>query len=156
MALPGPARLMEKAPHVPRALKLIRYALPKAMLKANIAIAYADPSKLSDATLDRYYDLMLAPGARAVMIARMEQAVLDDPAPQLKRITAPTLLLWGEKDAMIPFSNSADYLRDLPNATLTPLPGLGHVPQEEAPAESLKVVRAFFGAVGVIGRGAAR
>jgi pimeloyl-ACP methyl ester carboxylesterase len=59
--------------------------------------------------------------------------VLVDPVPLLNAIAAPTLLMWGEKDRMIPFANSADYLRALHHATLAALPGIGHIPQEEAP-----------------------
>ena len=94
--------------------------------------------------MTRYRDLMLAPGVRDAMIARMEQVMLEDPEPLLRGIQAPTLLLWGEKDAMIPISNAADYLRTLPDATLATLPGLGHVPQEESPAVALAPVQAFL------------
>jgi pimeloyl-ACP methyl ester carboxylesterase len=54
------------------------------------------------------------------------------------------LILWGEKDGMIPFSNAADYMRDIPHAKLVALPNLGHVPFEEAPAESLPPVMVFL------------
>jgi len=74
----------------------------------------------------------------------MEQTILVQPEPLLATITAPTLLLWGEKDGMIPIANAADYLKALPNATLARLPTLGHVPHEEAPAESLAPVLAFL------------
>jgi pimeloyl-ACP methyl ester carboxylesterase len=70
--------------------------------------------------------------------------VLEDPVPLLGRLVTPTLLLWGEKDTAIPFSRARDFLAALPNATLAALPDLGHVPQEEAPAESLAPVRAFL------------
>jgi pimeloyl-ACP methyl ester carboxylesterase len=74
----------------------------------------------------------------------MQQVLLHDPEPLLRRIQAPTLILWGEQDGMIPFSNAADYLRDIPNARLLALPGLGHVPFEEAPAESIAPVLEFL------------
>ena len=125
-------------------VRLMRYALPTAMVRASLAPAYGDPSRLTDARVTRYRDLMLAPGVRGAMIARLEQVVLEDPEPLLRRIRAPTLLLWGEKDAMIPIANAADYLHALPDARLVSLPGLGHVPQEEAPALSLAPVRAFL------------
>jgi pimeloyl-ACP methyl ester carboxylesterase len=87
---------------------------------------------------------MLAPGVRRAMLARMEQTVREDPVPLLRRIRAPVLLVWGEKDAMIPFSNAADYTKVLPHSRLVAFPGLGHVPQEEAPAKSLVPVKAFL------------
>ena len=62
----------------------------------------------------------------------------------LHQIRAPTLLLWGEHDAMIPFTNSADYLRALSGARLTSVPGVGHLPHEEAPERSLALLRDFL------------
>jgi pimeloyl-ACP methyl ester carboxylesterase len=52
--------------------------------------------------------------------------------------------LWGEKDAMIPIANSADYLDAIPNAKLVRLPDLGHVPQEELPGPTLDIVSKFL------------
>lgn len=51
--------------------------------------------------------------------------------------------MWGEKDGMIPFANSAYYLQALPHGTLAALPGIGHLPQEEAPA-TVRVLREFL------------
>jgi pimeloyl-ACP methyl ester carboxylesterase len=133
-----------RKPHMPAIVKLMRYVLPKFLLRMNLVPAYGDKSALTDETLDRYYDLMRAPGVRNAMIQRMEQTVLEDPEPLLRGIEAPVLLVWGEKDAMIPATNAADYQKYLPNSSLALLPGLGHVPQEEAPLVSLAPVREFL------------
>ena len=133
-----------KAPDVPPMLQAMQYVLPKFLLRMNLEPSYGDVAKLTPATVDRYHDLMLAPGARAALLQRMKQTVLLEPEPLLKRIKAPVLLLWGERDAMIPFSNSADYTNSIPNGRLVSLPRLGHVPHEEAPEESLVPVRAFL------------
>jgi pimeloyl-ACP methyl ester carboxylesterase len=132
------------APKVPATLGLMRYVLPKALLRASLKPAYGDPSALTDQTVTRYYDLMLAPGVRQALLNRMTETVLIDPRPLLKRIKAPVLLLWGERDGMIPFSNAQAYLQNLPDARLVGLPDLGHVPQEEAPEKSLGPVLAFL------------
>lgn len=133
-----------KNPEVPAMLKLVRYALPKALLKMSLAPAYASPQVMTDALVTRYHDLLLAPGVRDAMLARMAQTVLVDPRPLLASIRAPTLLLWGDKDPMIPVANAEDYLKAMPRATLARLPAVGHVPQEEAPQSSLAVVRDFL------------
>jgi pimeloyl-ACP methyl ester carboxylesterase len=133
-----------KAPDVPMALQAMQYVLPKALLQMNLEPSYGDPSVLTPATVDRYHDLMLAPGARKALLARMEQTVLVEPEPLLRSMKAPVLLLWGEKDALIPFSNAADYTRSLPDSRLVSFPKLGHVPHEEAPVESLAPLRAFL------------
>ena len=135
-----------KRPSVPLMLRLLPYTLPRALLRMTLAPAYGDARRLTDETVTRYRDMMLAPGVRGAIVDRMGQVLLEDPVPLLRRVQAPTLLLWGERDGMIPFRNSADYLRDMPHATLAALPGLGHVPFEEAPAESLEPVLKFLGA----------
>jgi pimeloyl-ACP methyl ester carboxylesterase len=126
------------------ALGLMTVFLPKPLLRANLASAYADPSRLTDAVVTRYHDMMLAPGARRTMLARLRATVLEDPAPLLPKVTMPVLLLWGERDRLIPVANAEDYLRLLPDARLVRFPALGHLPHEEAPEESLEPVAAFL------------
>ena len=133
-----------KTPDVPFVLRLLPYVLPRAMLKGSLVPAYGDPARLGEDTVTRYRDMMLAPGVRGAILARTGQVMLRNPEPLLRQITAPTLILWGEKDGMIPFSNAADYARDIPNARLVALPELGHVPFEEAPEQSLAPVLQFL------------
>lgn len=134
----------DKQAEVPLVAKLLPYTLPTWMLRMNLAPAYADKARLTDETVTRYRDLMLAPGVRRALLDRTAQVRLEHPEPMLKRIQAPTLIVWGEKDGLIPFSNAQDYLRLLPNARLVSFPNLGHVPQEEDPAKSLPPVEAFL------------
>ena len=137
-----------KKPALPAVMSWLRYALPyalpRAALRQSLLPAYADPATLSDAMTARYHDLMRAPGGRDALLQRLAQAVLVDPVPWLRRIQAPTLLLWGERDAMIPVANAADYLAALPHATRVVLPGVGHLPQEERPALGLAAVQGFL------------
>lgn len=134
-----------RKPEVPYMLRLLPYVLPKFFLRMNLAPAYVNDAALTPALLTRYYDMMRAPGVRAAIIARLQQVRLEPPASRLRQIQAPTLLLWGERDGMIPFSNAQDYLKDIPNARLAALPDLGHVPFEEDPGRSLAPVVAFLG-----------
>ena len=131
-------------PEVPALLSLMRWVLPRPLLAANLAPAYADPSVMTDTLVARYHDLMLAPGNREAMLARMRQVILRDPRPRLTRITAPTLLLWGEEDAMIPVRNAEDYLAAIPQATRVVLPDVGHLPFEEAPRRALAPLLDFL------------
>jgi pimeloyl-ACP methyl ester carboxylesterase len=133
-----------KAPEVGAVLNLMRWFLPRSVLRMNLVAAYADPARLSSAAVDRYYDLLLAPGDRGAMLDRMRQTMLTDPVALLPQIKIPTLLMWGKKDRLIPFGNSADYLHLLPDVQLVAFEDLGHVPQEEAPAESLPALEKFL------------
>ncbi len=133
-----------KPPDVGLSVRAMRWVLPRRVLRMGLEPSYADPKKLDEATVDRYHDMLLAPGVRGALIARMEQLVLQDPVPLLQRIQAPTLLLWGAADAMIPPTHAQDYLRVMPSARLVLLPGLGHVPHEEAPEAALAPVLRFL------------
>jgi len=133
-----------KPPSVPRLLDLMRHTLPRSLVRINLQQAYADPEVLSSAMLERYHDLLRAPGNRGALLERMRQVQLENPVPLLRAIAQPTLLVWGRKDAFIPFANADDYLRALPNAELVAFDDVGHVPQEEIPMRSLRYVRAFL------------
>lgn len=134
----------DKTPEVPWVAKLLPYTLPTFLLRMNIAPAYGDSSRLSDDVMRRYRDMILAPGVRQALLERTTQVRLQPPEPMLRRIQAPTLLVWGEKDALIPYRNAGDYLAVMPNCRLLVFGDLGHVPMEEAPARSLAPVAAFL------------
>jgi pimeloyl-ACP methyl ester carboxylesterase len=131
---------------VPLLLRTLPYTLPKPLLRGATAPAYADPAKLTEATLDRYHAMMRAPGVRRAILDRMARHALERPEPFLRTIESPVLLLWGEQDRMVPASHAADYERALRDVRTVILPGLGHVPMEEDPARALAPVRAFLSA----------
>ena len=139
----SPGAAYGAVPSVPLLLRALPYVLPSGLLRSTLAAAYADPARLTDPVFARYRDMMLAPGVRRAIVQRTAQHVLTDPVPELRRIKAPVLLLWGERDQLIPIANAADYQRALPHVTLRTLPGLGHVPQEEAP-DTVAIVREFL------------
>jgi pimeloyl-ACP methyl ester carboxylesterase len=139
----SPGEAYGVSPKVPLMVRMLPYVLPSAMLRGSLAPAYANEAVMTDALFRRYRDMMLAPGVRGAIVDRMRQQILVDPVALLKQIEAPTLLMWGENDGMIPFANSADYLRVLPHGTIAALPGIGHLPQEEAPA-TVGILRNFL------------
>jgi hypothetical protein len=133
-----------KKSEVPAVANLYKYFFSKTFLAMNLEPAYADPKTLNDALVNRYYDLMLAPGVRGAILARMQQTSLQDPVPSLSSIKTPTLLIWGEKDAFIPITNSNDYLKVMPNVKRVSLPNIGHLPQEEQPTLGLAALKEFL------------
>jgi triacylglycerol lipase len=53
--------------------------------------------------------------------------------PRLPLVTAPTLLVWGDHDEVVPVSVMRRFEELLPNARTILMPEIGHVPQMEAP-----------------------
>ena len=50
-------------------------------------------------------------------------------------IRVPTLILWGDRDAITPTSQGRDLARLIPSATFLELHGVGHIPAIEAPEQ---------------------
>jgi len=134
----------DKQPKPSFMLSAMTIALPKPLLKMSLAPAYADPHSLTPAMVDRYHDLMCAPGVRKSIVARFNQTRLKDPVPLLQKIQADTLLMWGERDAMIPVANAKDYINAIPSSHLIVLPNVGHLPQEEQPQLGLEALQKFL------------
>ncbi|MGE3541996.1 MAG: alpha/beta fold hydrolase, partial [Candidatus Tectimicrobiota bacterium] len=53
---------------------------------------------------------------------------------RLHRITAPTLLLWGQSDGLVPEAYASAFQQQITGARVTVLPRCGHLPMYEAPA----------------------
>ena len=131
---------------VPAFMGLIQYFLPKYFVKKSIEPAFFDTGSLNDALVSRYYDMLRAPGVRGAILARSNQTIYTDPVPRLQKIKAPTLLIWGEQDQMIPSSNAQSYAGVLLNSTTVLVPKLGHLLQEEQPEKGLTAVTQFLDA----------
>jgi len=61
----------------------------------------------------------------------------------LPRITVPTLLLWGERDARSPLRVARQFEQAIPDSTLVVIPECGHVSNLEQPERFNAAVRAF-------------
>jgi pimeloyl-ACP methyl ester carboxylesterase len=129
---------------LPSIMGVIKFSLPKFLVRKSIEPAFFDVNALSDSLVDRYYDMLRAPGVRAAILERSNQTIYTDPVPRLKQIKAPTLLIWGEQDQMIPSSNAQSYAHVLSNSKTVLLPKLGHLIQEEQPEVALAHVAAFL------------
>jgi pimeloyl-ACP methyl ester carboxylesterase len=63
---------------------------------------------------------------------------------RLGRIKAPTLVLWGAADRLIPLPFGEAYRRGIPGARLVTIEGAGHLPPFEQPERFAEVVLGFL------------
>lgn len=63
--------------------------------------------------------------------------------PPLKTPSAPTLILWGQRDRFAPLKRGRTLISEMPRAEWQEVPNAGHLPQLEQPAEFVAAVRAF-------------
>jgi pimeloyl-ACP methyl ester carboxylesterase len=118
---------------------------PRALIEDSVRDVYGDPSKVTGALVDRYFEMQLREGNRHALSERLREIATDLAPERIKSLHVPTLILWGERDRLIPPVNARSFERDIAGSRLVVFPGLGHVPQEEDPQASVAPVRSFLG-----------
>jgi pimeloyl-ACP methyl ester carboxylesterase len=123
---------------------LVNGLMPRPLLADALRQLYADPARLSDAQIDRRRDLLLREGNRWALLQQWRQAPSGEAgtAP-LARLRLPVLLLWGAQDRLTPPALGEALRAVIPGSRLQLLDGVGHLPQEEAPGQSLAAVLPF-------------
>lgn len=124
----------------------MRWVLPRRAIEESVINVYGDPSHVSAALVDRYYELTLREGNRVALMQRMDQ-LAPGPVERLGEIKVPTLILWGGKDRLIPPRWGEAFNQAIPGSRLVVFPRLGHVPQEEDPAATLAALRDWLPSV---------
>ena len=66
----------------------------------------------------------------------------------IRSITCPVLLVHGARDRMVPIAVARAAARANPAWTLIEMPGVGHVPQLEAPADTASAITGWLGSAG--------
>jgi pimeloyl-ACP methyl ester carboxylesterase len=66
----------------------------------------------------------------------------------LSKVLAPTLIVWGKQDAIIPVECAEIYQRAIPNSTVKIIDNCGHSPAVEKPQEFLSAVTGFLSRLG--------
>lgn len=127
--------------------QVMRYVLPRSLVEEGVRKVFVDQSKVTDEMVARYFDLSLHEGNRDATRMRFASYASRDEeafAARLGEIEAPVLVIWGDKDGLIPVSAAYEFEQRIPQAELAIFENVGHVPMEEVPAESAAAVRAFL------------
>ncbi len=124
--------------------RLLTFITPRLMVKMSVENVYADKSKVTDALVDRYFDLTLREGNRQALIDRLNIPTDTSAIPLIRNIQQPVLIMWGNQDLLIPVKYAYRFHNDLRDDTLIILNNTGHVPMEENPQESLAALLAFL------------
>src|SRR5215213_6118962 len=78
---------------------------------------------------------------RAIVSPLGQREVLVDRLPSLK---VPTLVVWGERDRVLPQSQARDAVTHLPEGSLSLIPNCGHMPHVECPDRFLGALEGFL------------
>ncbi|MET0375278.1 MAG: alpha/beta hydrolase [Rhizorhabdus sp.] len=132
----------EKPVPVPPMMRSYLLAPSPAGVAYSAAQIYAHPDRLAPARLDQMRAMIARNGP--ALVAHLEQFTLPDPLPSLARVEAPTLILWGRADKVIPVAQASQIAAAIPAEKLIIYDDVGHAPQEEASAATVADVRTFL------------
>ena len=107
--------------------------MPRSVVEKSMKQSVADPDGVKPDTVDRIWEMARYPGNREATLTRFSQSYNTYTAEQVGGITVPTLVMWGDKDALIPLAAGEWLAKTLPEAVLVHYGDLGHLPMQEAP-----------------------
>jgi pimeloyl-ACP methyl ester carboxylesterase len=145
--VPGPIKLLT----APVIGPLATVITPKFLISHYLKQVYGDPSKMSQDTTDRYYNILMREGNRqsskeilTVMKANSNNPNVTRYIAKLNTMSVPVLVMWGDKDIWVPTSILENWKADLPRAEYVVFKGAGHVPMEEIPVETVTAAIKFM------------
>ena len=105
--------------------------LGKRLVASRLRGSYADQANYSEELAAAYFAMLQQDGGEASFLACLEELQEDQIARQLPTVQNETLIIWGEKDHVLPVKHAHHFVQKMPNARLKLIPHSGHFPHEE-------------------------
>ncbi|HAF25546.1 MAG TPA: hypothetical protein DCK93_21995 [Blastocatellia bacterium] len=117
--------------------KLVREGLEK---------SFYDDSKVTGERVANYYRPLKTRGGQLAAVRARIQSEQFPIEQDLNKINAPTLILWGAEDELIPLEAGRKMNSLIKTSRLVVIEKCGHVPQEEIPERVVKEITNFVAA----------
>lgn len=117
----------------------------RAHLREVFRLLFHDKGLASDLLIDMAYELHLERGDGYTIDSVLRNSPRERLDAVISNLKAPTLIVWGEQDEMIPLSVGINLHELITGSTLKMIPQCGHLPALEKPAEFVRCVLEFLG-----------
>jgi pimeloyl-ACP methyl ester carboxylesterase len=121
-----------------------RQLMARPFVRSTLETSFADDDLVTDAMVDRYFETINGAGHRATLGKRLRYLLSYEPIARLDGVTVPTLILWGDEDALRPVVYAGLFHHRIRGSVLRVYPRVGHFPMEEAPDATAAAVRSFM------------
>jgi len=132
-------------------LRPVRYLLsrgmPMAYSKSKLKILFADPAKIRPGSAISSNEMTNKEGTLLWMLKMAASGQAPDTS-QIASVQVPTLIIWGEKDRLIPFNHAFRFERDIKGSKRIIYPDAGHLPMVEHPERVYADFRRYFNLTG--------
>jgi pimeloyl-ACP methyl ester carboxylesterase len=125
--------------------KLMVHLTPRAIFAEGLHDAFNHENLVTPQMIDQYWELNRMEGTPEATLVRAQlpfgDTYIKDHAGDIK---APTLILWGAKDHLLPVDAAYEFHNAIPGSKLIVYPDGGHVLQEDEADKSAADVREFL------------
>lgn len=104
---------------------------------------FYDKSVLTEERYNAYLRPLRTANCQMAAITTIKQWDLSWLGNEMSSIKAPTLLIWGEQDWAVPVEWGAEIHLSIKHSQFVVIPECGHLPQEELPIETSKLILDF-------------
>lgn len=149
-----PGKMGDKIPlafriaRMPVLNQIVLHITPRKLVEEGLNDAIVRKDIITPAMIDQYWDFARMEGTRQATAERFQLPFTNDVKAHIADIKAPTLILWGEQDHLIPVESASAFHKDIPGSKLIVYPGTGHIPMEEVADRSAADVRTFLAGAG--------
>ncbi|MEP6636308.1 MAG: alpha/beta hydrolase [Acidobacteriota bacterium] len=143
--------------HFPSYLKLLRTPVlgwlgihlmsSKAAARMVLKKSYYDRRKITKDQITEYAKPIGEKGGRHALLETAKQIVpprINEIIAKYRKISVPTLILWGDHDRVIPLEIGEMLDEAIPDSRLKLIEQTGHVPQEETPDKIIPLILNFL------------
>ena len=137
--------------------RLFNLVSAKWIVRRVLRVILVDPSLITQEMTLGYAEPLRSRSTRRALfdcVRNLEPADVDAQVRRYPTIRIPALLIWGDRDVVVPLHVGRRLEKDLANARLVILGACGHVPPEEKPEETLRLVTDFLERTGARGSAA--
>jgi pimeloyl-ACP methyl ester carboxylesterase len=125
---------------------LLRALPSRGRVRDGLRHAVYDPSQITEADVDAYYAPLRSEGGTNAFVARMHQRAAEDRPARVRTIAAPTLVITGDSDRLVPPAVAERYHELIAGSELLVMQQTGHLPQEERPDETVVAITRWIDA----------
>ena len=117
----------------------------KEAVRAVLGQLVADPIRIPEALVNGFVYRMSQAGARHAFKSAFDNSVKTQVGvDRLKRITAPTLIIWGRQDRLIPLEHFKPFQESISGSDVVIVEDAGHAPFAEKPAIACELLHKFL------------
>jgi pimeloyl-ACP methyl ester carboxylesterase len=113
-------------------------------IRKKTEVTFYDPAMATKELVDEVYDIVNQRLKVIKVIALAKSAIRNNLGDELKEISIPTLLIWGNNDTITPPFVGKEFNKLIPKSELHFIDKCGHAPMMERPDEFNEILNGFL------------